>query len=412
MPKPSNPPTAAVDDWDAQRRRVIGLGENSFRKSYYPELRRNVANVRNLVLAIEQSPRGIFICVRDGSVEYANGTLLQLTGCHADDLIGKPPQALWTKVIKGQGFPQAMAAIVRGEHWKDDLCLLNGQGEEIWVQALLAPILDDTGCVTHFLGSMEDISARKRMEEELAIVAQTRALEAAERLARLKSEFMNNMSHELRTPLFHILGLAKLASRAKDLDKAKDQAQKIADSGERLLQMVTSVLDFSAVEAGRLELFRERFPLQEMLDAISDKWRPRIEARSLEFHLEHPDTLPIIVADRCRVQQILEELLDNALKFTPTGTITLNVSVNQDAIDFRVSDTGVGMTPEQLNAALQPFRQVDGSATRHIGGLGLGLALAQHLTNLMGGHLTADCSPGTGSHLSVSLPRVEKVGEL
>lgn len=313
---------------------------------------------------------------------------------------------IWRHVIKGDSAHQAMAAMAKGERWKDDLCLHSETGEEIWVQALLAPILDETGCVTHFLGSMEDISACKRMEEELVIVAQVRAraLEAAERLATLKSEFMANMSHELRTPLFHILGLARLGAWSKDLDRARDPAQKIADSGEKLLQIVTSVLDFSTVEAGRLGLFKEHFPLAEMVDAITDKWRSRIVTRGLAFGLELCPDPPRLFADLRRLQQVLEELLDNALKFTAAGSISFKITRSGEEICMQINDTGQGMTPEQLGGALQPFRQVDGSATRRVGGLGLGLALAQHLTELMGGHLTVESRPGVGSRIQVSLP--------
>lgn len=407
MPKPSDPAPDS-NDWEEQRRRVVGLGENSISKSYYPELRRNVANVKNLMLAIEQSPHGIFVSKRDGEVEYANKRLFALTGCASDDLIGRPPQALWSHVVEGERASAVLGRMAAGEGWDGDL-LVDREGiPGRWIHMNVAPITDHTGDITHFIGSLEDIAARKQAEDELKAIAEarTQALAAAEHLSALKSEFIANMSHELRTPIFQILGLARLGERASDIERARLQAQKIKESGERLMQIVETLLDFSAAESGQLQLQSAPFPLTAMLDDLAGKWLDRAAAKGLAFTLESiPPELPVINADRQRLQQLLDELLANAVKFTHQGRVTLSVNISQAGLELGVSDTGIGMTAEQSAKCLQAFVQVDGSATRQFGGMGLGLALVTHLVDLMQGRIIANSIPGKGSTFLVRLPQ-------
>jgi PAS domain S-box-containing protein len=406
MPKPFDE-TLSADDWEAHRRQIIGLGENSFRKTYYPELRRNVANVKNLVLAVEQSPGGIFIAVRDGRIEYANGTLLKLAGMRSEDVVGKTPQVLWALVSKGDACSLVTEQMVAGLPWSGDLFLTSGSGERRWVSVSIVPVHDDTGDITHFLGSMEDISARKQAEEELLAIAlaRARALEAAEHLSALKSEFIANMSHELRTPIFQILGLARLGERVQDLERARSYAQKMAQSGERLLQIVDTLLDFSAVESGRLTLNPAPYLLATLADTVVSKWQSRIADKGLYFELENKtDPQLEIVVDSRRLHQVLDELLSNALNFTEHGLIHLSISGTADTMEFAVTDSGAGMTEAQLENGLQAFHQIDGSATRRVGGMGLGLALVRQLVELMGGRLLAESTPGVGSCFRVSVP--------
>src|SRR5574343_503428 len=409
MPKPfdGKPDDKPDDPWEAHRRQVIGLGENSFRKTYYPELRRNVANVKNLVLAVEQSPRGILITVRNGCIEDANGLLQKLVGLRNEELVGKTPQVLWALVSKGDPWALVAEQMAAGLPWSGDLFLTSGSGERRWVSVSIVPVHDDTGDITHFLGSMEDISARKQAEEELKAIAlaRTQALAAAEHLSALKSEFIANMSHELRTPIFQILGLARLGERVSDIERARLQAQKIKESGDRLMQIVETLLDFSAVESGQLELHPADFPLQEMVDSLAEKWLDKAAAKGLAFIVETiPPELPVIHADRQRLQQLLDELLNNAVKFTTQGEIRLTASISPGALALSVADTGIGMTAEQSAKCLQAFVQADGSATRRFGGMGLGLALVTHLVELMHGQIVAESIPGKGTTFRIAMP--------
>lgn len=406
MQKPSEPENS-IDDWEEQRRRVIGLGENSFRKSYYPELRRNVANVKNLLLAIERSPRGLFVSLRDGEVEYINQMLLTLSGCDSESLVGRRPHALWSNVIEGARAATVMAKMAAGESWDGDLLIDDGKGPPRWVHMMVAPIFDDTGDITHFLGSMEDISARKQAEEELRAVAlaRTQALEAAEHLSALKSQFIANMSHELRTPIFQILSLARLSARAGDIDRARQQAEKIKECGDRLMQIVQTLLDFSAVEGNQLALQKTTFSLSAILDNLQKRWQSRVTGKNLEFAVDGGSVLDLQMhSDQQRIEQLLDELIGNALKFTSQGFIKIRAAVAPGGVQLAVMDSGIGMTAAQADQCLHAFVQGDGSATRRYGGMGLGLALVRHLVELLEGQMDVVSCPDQGSTFTIHLP--------
>lgn len=406
MQKPFDPENNEQDDWEEHRRQVIGLGENSFRKSYYPELQRNVASVRNLLFAIEQSPRGVFVCQRDGKIEYANQQLHALSRITANSLIGQHPQVLWTHVAAGKSATEVVELMENGQRWQGDL-LIESSGHAHWVQLTIHPIADASHEITHFLGSMENISARKQAEDELKSIALARAtaLKAAENLAALKSEFIANISHELRTPIFQILGLARLGERSGNLERSQQQSAKIRECGERLMQIVETLLDFSAAENGQIELQTSNFPLSVVLGELQQKWAERAHNKGLRFVLDTPtEALPNIHTDQRRLQKILDELLANAVKFTPQGDIGLSVKLTAQHAQFIVRDSGVGMTPEQAHACLEAFVQSDGSDTRNFGGLGLGLALVAHIVRLMRGSIEVSSRAGLGSIFTVHIP--------
>jgi signal transduction histidine kinase len=247
--------------------------------------------------------------------------------------------------------------------------------------------------------------AERTAELEAVAGAREKALAAAEHLSALKTLFINNMSHELRTPLNHVIGLAILSQRAQDLEKVKDYAQKIHVASERLLDIVTSILDFSALESGDLQVRHETIDLPKLLTRLAERYGAKAKAKGLVFEMRQSPVISVtMTGDAQRLQQVLDELLSNALKFTQQGKVTFAVVLGENQIEFAVTDSGVGITNEQLEAGFKPFQQADGSSTRRFGGLGLGLALAEHLVKLMGGKLTAESKIGEGTTFRVTLP--------
>ncbi|NJD05515.1 MAG: diguanylate cyclase [Methylococcaceae bacterium] len=166
MAKPSDD-RPVRDEWEEQRNRIIGLGESSFRKSYYPALRRNIADLKSLLLAVEQTTSGIFICTRNGHIEFVNAALSDLTGYRQDELIGQTPLMFWATAADGERFEDVMQGLLAGNSWRGDILQRNRSGKDYWAQVSVAPIRDDTGEITHFVGIFEDISTRKQTEEEL-----------------------------------------------------------------------------------------------------------------------------------------------------------------------------------------------------------------------------------------------------
>ncbi|HEV2548255.1 MAG TPA: ATP-binding protein, partial [Stellaceae bacterium] len=231
---------------------------------------------------------------------------------------------------------------------------------------------------------------------------------AAEELSRVKSQFLANMSHELRTPLNAIIGFSEVIRDARmgPVDtRYRDYAGDIHNSGDHLLRLINDVLDLAKVEAGRLELHEEPLDLRRLFLDCSRFIADRLANGRLEFTSTLPDGPPQILGDELRLKQILLNLLSNAIKFTPPGgRIKLSAAVIAEGLAIAVADTGIGMEPDEIAIALEPFRQVDGAAARRFEGTGLGLPLAQRLAELHGGRLAITSSKGSGTVATLYLP--------
>jgi signal transduction histidine kinase len=234
---------------------------------------------------------------------------------------------------------------------------------------------------------------------------------AAEEANRAKSQFLANMSHELRTPLNAIIGYSEmLQEEAADLGYADltPDLEKINAAGKHLLTLINDILDLSKIEAGRMELYLETFELSTLLQAMEATLRPLVAKNANTLVVHQSDTLGVMRADLTKVRQSLFHLLSNAGKFTQRGTISLDVTREAvdgvDVVTFRVSDTGIGMTPEQMAKLFQPFTQADASTMRQYGGTGLGLAITKHFCQMMGGDITVESVAGQGSTFTIQLP--------
>jgi signal transduction histidine kinase len=258
---------------------------------------------------------------------------------------------------------------------------------------------------------------RKRAEVELR-----RAMEEAEAASRAKSAFLARMSHELRTPLTAIIGYSEVLQqhpqRAND-SVLRPALGQICGAGKRLLALINDVLDYSRLESGSLELCPELLPLPPLLSAVAAAVQAQVEQNGNTLTVNYPDDLAPVYADPDRLRQVLFHLVSNAAKFTQEGQTTLSAfpeavdptadrpTAQEGWICVRVTDTGIGMAPEQVQALFQPFNQADTSDTREYGGAGLGLALSRRLCQLMGCDISVESVPGQGSTFTMRLPAAE-----
>ena len=257
----------------------------------------------------------------------------------------------------------------------------------------------------------DEVALMKAVSDQVAIalerirLMESLAQQAAEAQAanRAKSQFLANMSHELRTPMNAILGMTELALDEELSPTVRDYLETAKDSADVLRQLLNDLLDFSRIEAGRLELEASPFSLRAVLDQTLRPLRVRAEEKGLELGCQLPAELPDrLIGDPLRLRQILANLVGNALKFTPQGAVVVRVEIatqtSDDAVlQFAVNDTGVGIAPEDLEKIFVPFTQADPSTTRRFGGTGLGLSISMNLAQMMGGRLWGESQVGRGS---------------
>ena len=288
-------------------------------------------------------------------------------------------------------------------------------GRKTWVSTNKVPLRDPEGQVVGTFGISRNITARKQMERQLEA-----ARDAAEAASRAKSEFVANMSHEIRTPMNAIIGLTELVLDTELVDAQREYLNMVLESSDSLLSLINDILDFSRIEAGKLEIERAPFGLRELLgDAIrSLAFRAHRKSLELSCHI-HADVPDRLIGDGGRLRQVVVNLVGNAIKFTEAGEVVLTVERRSEggdglALQFTVTDTGIGIPEDKRDAVFAAFVQADSSTTRKFGGSGLGLTICSELVALMGGKISVESEIGRGSsfHFAVCLePALVEDGE-
>lgn len=366
------------------------------------ELRETEARMR---LILNSSADGIFGVDFDDRVTFINPAACAILGYTAEQLIGRSMhEAVHHSYADGSPYPYDQCSVsitlTEGRLLRvDDEVYWHADGHPIPVAYATHPMLHE-GKVIGAVVSFNDISRQRETE-----AAREAALREAQRLARVRSEFLANMSHEIRTPLNSVLGFAQVGYRDSAGRKAQETFGRILDSGGILLGILNDILDFSKIEAGKFRLEQGTVSLGELLDSATAMVSKQAEEKGLAFRLEVSDEFPARCSgDSLRLSQVLVNLLSNALKFTEQGGITFGAERNAGELVFRITDTGIGMSEEQVARLFQPFEQVDGSITRRFGGSGLGLAISQRLTEMMGGKIGVESRPGEGTRFELRLP--------
>ncbi len=291
---------------------------------------------------------------------------------------------------------QAMDRIsAQGGSYDLELQLTTAKGRLLWVRAMGSAHFEG-GKAVRLSGMFQDIDARKKLESELR------------RANTEKSNFLARMSHEIRTPLNAVIGLSELTLRTELSPRQQDYVLKLQSSARLLLHLINDILDFSKIEAGRLVLEQSPFSLRRTLDELADVTALAAKDKQLDLcYALDPELPDELIGDALRLKQICINLINNAIKFTEQGSVILSIRLLQNhgdsvVIEFRVRDSGIGITPKQLKRLFGVFAQADESTTRKYGGTGLGLAICKRLVDYMGGSIYVESTPGKGSEFIFS----------
>ncbi len=398
--------------------RVIGTCQNvTARKKAEEALRTSQAATRLLSHVASRTENPVVIASPAGTIEWANESFSRLTGYALADLRG----ALLLDLLAGtdedpRAIERVTQAFLRGETITTDVTIVaRDTGRRYHLGLELQPVRNEEGLLENFIALATDITARVETETELR-----RAKAEADAASHAKSDFLASMSHEIRTPMNGVIGMTSLLLETELTPEQRDYASTIRTSGDQLLAIINEILDFSKIESGKMELESQPFELAQCVEETLDMFALQAAAKNIELACYLDAAVPPwIEGDMTRLRQVLVNLVNNAVKFTPQGSITVEAHVatvetqpgfhvaheegGQMLLDFFITDTGIGIPPDRVHLLFKPFSQVDSSTTRKFGGTGLGLAICDRLCQLMGGSIDVKSKPGEGSTFRFSI---------
>ncbi len=366
------------------------------------------------LLVLRTMGEGLTIADKQGRLRYVNPAFSRLLGYSAEEIIGR----LAEEIVVPQDrsiYQRALEQRGQGEQTTYEVNLICRDGHTCPVHINSVPYRKGNAIIGS-IAVIADLTEHKHIESMLRAQNQEleRARDQALEAARLKAEFLATMSHEIRTPMNSILGMAELLLETDLSEQQRDFASTILESTQHLFAIVNDILDFSELESGALHIVRNEFSLSSLVEDVAEMFSVQAQRKDLTLMTFVEPSLPdTFLGDERRIRQVLTNLVDNAIKFTPQGDVSIRVvPVRQDKhgflLEFSVQDSGIGIPPDLRPLLFQPFTQVDGSTTRRYEGTGLGLAICRKLVEKMGGEVNFESVEGEGSrfwfHVPLGLP--------
>ncbi|RIJ48168.1 PAS domain-containing sensor histidine kinase [Maribellus luteus] len=393
------------NDWSKYRDKIVGLGEHSLRKSYYPELQEKIdkleASQKNLQTIINSISDAIIIHDSSGCILSLNEHAKKLYNIGDNEIkqytihdITSPNQeggdlsATWNNVLNNT--PQVF-------EW---LTLQINTNKELPVQVSINHTIWDGKPA--IVAVVRDFTERKIFEQELIL-----AKEKAEEANKLKTEFLHNLSHEVRTPMNGIIGFAEMLEDPDLSNEMRINYSKIVqNSSFQLLKIIDDILEISSLETKQIKVKKEEFCINSLLMALFSQYSVKSQERDIPIYIKKglPQHQSKIISDKSKLAKILSNLLENAIKYTNEGFIEMGYRVENQTVVLYVKDTGIGISPENSDKIFERFSQEEKDMSRKYGGLGLGLSIAKENAKLLGGDIEIISEKGRGSVFYVSIP--------
>ncbi|MBN2435142.1 MAG: PAS domain-containing protein [Spirochaetes bacterium] len=386
-----------IENSDGVPQKVIGVASDMTEKRLSE--RQKIKNSQQQLIIFDNSPLGMVFIDRNGFVLQSNSNFEKIFNVSFDQVdIEKIDK------LNNEQFSNFVKRAREGEEIETEI-ELDSDNKKVILHLILKPVLP--GGRSDVIGILEDITVRKTAESRLKA-----AMLQAEEANRSKSAFLANMSHEIRTPMNAVIGLTYLLKQTNMTTRQMDYASKIESASNNLLALINDILDFSKIEAGKIVVEQIPYSIHSIIEDIRTIVQFNADQKRLSLDISVEDSVPhTVIGDPVRVHQIVLNLLNNAIKFTDHGKVTLTVTGVQPnlkrkriTIIYRVTDTGIGMSKEQQRHIFESFTQADSTTTRNYGGTGLGLAICKGLVMTMNGTISIKSRPGRGSTFTVSIP--------
>jgi PAS domain S-box-containing protein len=349
----------------------------------------------------------IFALDPGGYILSWNTGAQRLKGYTADEIIGRHFSTFYTREDLDSRKPERELAIAtRTGKYEEEGWRIRKDGTHFWANVLITALRDETDTLVGFAKVTRDLTERRTAQERA--IADARRISEAEAATRTKSEFLRAMSHELRTPINATLGyteLLELDVAGTLSERQREFLRRIRGSQEHLLNLVNDLLNYSRIEAGQIAYTILPLPMRGLVEEVVQMLEPQAGARNIDLVNDQCTDRLVARADRLRAEQILLNLLSNAMKFTPPGgRVAVTCEASGDRVLVSVADTGPGITPDDQEAIFEPFVQLGRSLTSSHEGAGLGLAISRDLARGMNGELSVESTPGVGSTFTLALP--------
>ena len=356
-----------------------------------------IEELRKFSRAIEQSPVSIVITNLEGNIEYVNPKFSEVTGYSYQESLGQNPRILKSDTTPAEVYSTLWKTLKSDKIWTGQFLNKRKDGTYFWEFASISPVKNDKGITTHFLAIKEDITEKKKYEEEL-IVARDQAQESN----RLKSAFLATMSHELRTPLNAIIGFSDLINDNLPMENVIQFCKIINSSGNHLLNIIEDIFSISLLQTGQSKLFVEEFTLSDFFNSLAQYAGIELNNRDknnlkISFKSNNYDIETRIRTDKTKLFQILINYIKNAIEYTEKGEIEIGYLIRGNDLEFYVKDTGIGIPQDKMDIIFDRFRQIDETYNRIHGGVGLGLAICSEIAKLLKGEIRAESVERKGS---------------